>query len=194
MQASVCRRIHSAPTKLLDHVSIMTDSILCMHPLHLRPCSRATLQDVHLPVLLRNCLGTAYIYGSVSRAATLSLHFMICHSKRCHRPCTSSCHKEQPRWNRTAKSQPCSVPNAAHSSHPSYSTSLISQSQPMSPNMQSCSRARGEKLPHIPLSQAKNNPFPFVVKVQHFRHSKRSTMTCQPGPGATISPSPLESL
>ena len=26
---------------------------------------------------------------------SLLLHFMICHSNKCHRPRTSSCHKEQ---------------------------------------------------------------------------------------------------
>ena len=31
-----------------------------------------------------------------SRRVLLLLHFMICHSNKCHRPRTSSCHKEQP--------------------------------------------------------------------------------------------------
>ena len=28
-----------------------------------------------------------------SQCVHILLHFVICHSKKCHRPCTSSCHK-----------------------------------------------------------------------------------------------------
>ena len=33
------------------------------------------------------------LYLAVPRQKVISLHFMICHSKKCHRPRTSSCHK-----------------------------------------------------------------------------------------------------
>ena len=45
----------------------------------------------------KGCLGARAAVAVALGAATgvILLHFMICHSNKCHRPRTSSCHKEQ---------------------------------------------------------------------------------------------------
>ena len=48
------------------------------------------------PVLTLSSSGyVLYLLELGIRGTAVLLHFMICHSNKCHRPRTSSCHKEQ---------------------------------------------------------------------------------------------------
>ena len=55
------------------------------------PGSKVWLIDLADPVAVSMYAGGHTVYAP----QVVLLHFMICHSNKCHRPRTSSCHKEQ---------------------------------------------------------------------------------------------------